>query len=143
MPQLSDGWQNILLDKATIGDTGTDDPPATRYIGLRYNGTEVSATGTAYARLSLTSATFWDAVTSSWVGNVNARVNAADFTFATPTADWGYVNELCIYDGISDTEPAQLFYLEGDTGESLYILDGAALTIAAGQLILYYWDSGS
>jgi len=141
MAQFSNDWQNVLLDKATTGDGGSDDPPATRYIGLRHNGIEVSSGGgSGYARLTLTSSTFWAAVVNSFIGATNARVNAASIEFGNPDTAWGYVNELCIYDGISDTSPAALFYLEGDTGETLYIEQDAPLVIYSGQLVLYYYD---
>ena len=141
MAQLSNDWQNVLLDKLTEGDTGTDDPPATRYIGLRNNTTEVSSGGGSnYARVALTSATFWTDATNVWPGATNARVNAADLVFNNPDTAWGYVNQLCIFDLIADTVPAKIFYLEGDTGETLFIYEDALLTIYTGQLVLYYWD---
>ncbi len=139
MGLLSDDYGNAALNALTSG--GVTDPPATRYFGLRYNGVEVSAGGSAYARVPITTSGWW--TTATFEEASFARTNVSSVSFATPTAPWGYVNELCLYDGAMDTVPAIVFTLTDDGGAALYIENGAALLILPGEIILYLYTGNS
>lgn len=59
-------------------------------------GTEVSATGTAYARAATTGAT-WNAAT----GNPASATNASTISFAQASASWGTVTHVGLMDASS------------------------------------------
>jgi hypothetical protein len=134
---INDTWQNAALDQLTVG--GAPEPPASRWFGLRYNGVEVAVPSSAYARVEITSATFWTPGTYALASN--ARVNADPLDFGTPTAAWGYVNELCLYDDELDTEPAKIFGL-AEGGGAVYIENGVPVIFNPGEIILYIYDGG-
>ena len=58
---------------------------------------EVSTSGTAYARVLTTAATQW-ATAASTTNDTTSKVLAADIAFATATADWGTVTHWGAYD---------------------------------------------
>ena len=82
--------------------------PATLYVALytanptdaNASGTEVS--GNAYARVAVTSATGWSAITDNGAGNGSVISNAGVITFATPTpAGWGTITGFALYDALT------------------------------------------
>ena len=94
-------------------------------------------TAAGYARQSITSATFW--TDSTFTNGDPCEVNAAALTFGTPSGvDWGYVNELCLYDGSGDTTPAKIFRIGDGTGASVvYLRDGVEVRFEIGEIILF------
>lgn len=77
MPTLTDIW--VALFTAAPGEAG--------------GGTEVSTTGTAYARVLVARAgASWDAPSAG------ATANAIVITFPSPTADWGVVTHMAFVD---------------------------------------------
>jgi len=82
--------------------------PATLYAALytanptdaNASGTEVS--GNAYARIGITSATGWSAITDNGAGNGSVISNSGIITFPTPTpAGWGTVTGFALYDALT------------------------------------------
>ncbi len=140
---VSDTYLEIALEQLTTG--GAANPPTTRYWGLRYSTTGNPASGVeltagGYARVAMTTATFWTAGT--FPDGSPAQVNAADLDFGTPSgADWGYVNELCLYDGATDTDPQMIFNIYDGTGiTAVYLRDAVPVIFGAGEVILYAQD---
>ena len=60
------------------------------------SGTEV--TGNAYARVAITSSTGWSAITDGGAGVGSSMTNTGVITFPTPTAAWGTVIGMALYD---------------------------------------------
>lgn len=107
---MSDYLENKLIDALLRGQTYT--MPTTVYVGLATTtgsdsacGTEVS--GGSYARVSVTSSLAnWagtqsagSTVASSGTGGTTSNNNAV--TFPAPTANWGTVTEVCVFDASS------------------------------------------
>lgn len=120
MAALSDFMENKLIDwllrAQAIGITGATAAagtgPATTYVGLLTaapsdtgGGTEV--TGGSYARVAVTSSlanwagTQAAASTSASSGTSGTTSNNASITFPTPSANWGTVTHMGIYDASS------------------------------------------
>lgn len=104
---MSDYLENKVIDWLFRGQTFT--VPTTQYFALATSagsdtacGTEVS--GGSYARASLASSlTNWagtqsSASTTASTGTGGTTSNNAAITFATPSAGWGTVVEVCVYD---------------------------------------------
>jgi hypothetical protein len=104
---MSDYLENRVIDWMIRGQTYT--PPTTLYLALATStgsdaacGTEV--TGGSYARASIVSSmTNWagtqsSASTTASSGTGGTTSNNITVTFATPTATWGTVAELCVFD---------------------------------------------
>lgn len=104
---LSDYLENKLVDALMRGQTYT--MPTTTYVALATTsgsdtacGTEVS--GGSYARVAVTSSL------ANWAGTQSAGSTAASsgtggtisnngtITFPAPTASWGSVTEVCVFD---------------------------------------------
>lgn len=104
---MSDYLENKLVDTFLRGQSYT--MPTTVYVALATStgsdsacGTEVS--GGSYARVSVTSSLAnWagtqsagSTVASTGTGGTTSNNNA--ITFASPTANWGTISEVCIFD---------------------------------------------
>lgn len=107
---MSDYLENKLIDHVFRGQAYT--APATQYVALATSagsdvacGTEVS--GNAYARVGVASSL------ANWAGTQSAGSTVASsgtsgttsnnttIAFPTPTATWGNVVEVCVYDAAS------------------------------------------
>jgi hypothetical protein len=108
-------------------------PPTTQYVALYTTApdikdgsgsAEVSVTGTAYARTSLTPASGWDAASGG------AIQNAAQIDYTLATASWGTVVGAAIVDTASGA-PTHYHAVDAftgvvmDSGDDFYIADGA------------------
>jgi hypothetical protein len=88
-------------------------------------GTEVSTSGTAYARADLTPASGWDASSGG------AIANAAQIDWAAATASWGTVLAAAIVDTDTPSAITKVLALDTftgvvmDNGDDFYIADGA------------------
>lgn len=90
-------------------------------------GTEVSTSGTAYDRVTTSSA--------DWtVGTTGHAENANDLTFPTATADWGTVVAFGILD--SGTPGAGNLLFWGPLSVSQTITNGGVAKFVAGQLTI-------
>lgn len=137
---LSDYLENKLMDFLLRGQTFT--PPATVYVGLLTaapsdsgGGTEVS--GGAYARVAVTSSE------ANWAGTQSAGSTTASsgtsgttsnngaITFPAPTANWGVITHMAVYD--ASTAGNLLFYAALTTSKTVNNGD-AAPSFAAGAL---------
>jgi hypothetical protein len=81
---------NKLIDHLLGSDTFTK--PAARYVALfigdpTAGGTEISTTGSAYARLS-----------SAFTIAANVATNTADLQWSAATTSWGTINYMAVYD---------------------------------------------
>lgn len=106
MAALSNYFENVLIDDLFRGIAYTS--PGTLYIGLltaapsdSTAGTEVS--GGSYARAAVVSGTStWtntqNSGTGASSGTSGTTTNAGSITFATPTAAWGTITHVGIYD---------------------------------------------
>ncbi len=139
MLYISTDYRVESLKPLTVGSAG--DPPATRWWGLRYNsgasvGSGVELSGSGYARVEMTTAGWWTATT--FVTGDPAYVNAAELTFGTPAADWGYYNELALYDAELDTDPVMIFAVNDGAGNNaVYARDDVEQKFDAGDIVLY------
>jgi len=127
MAEMSNYLENALLN-ATLNAT-TYTAPATVYVSLWTSnpgddgsGTEVSTSGTSYARTAVSFAT-----ASGTSGNV---LNDADVTFPTATASWGTVGWIGINDAA--TGGNLLYHTALDTAKA--IDSGDIFKIATGNL---------
>lgn len=140
MSALSDYLENKLVDLILRGQTFT--PPATVFVALLTaapsdagGGTEVSAAG--YARVGVTaSLANWagtqgagTTVASSGTGGQTSNNNAV--TFGAPTANWGSVTHVALFDASSGGN----LLAWGALSSAKTINNGdAAPSFAAGQL---------
>jgi hypothetical protein len=127
MAEMSNYLENALLNATLNGTTYT--APATVYVSLWTSnpgddgsGTEVSTSGTGYARTAVSFAT-----ASGTSGNV---LNDADVTFPTATASWGTVGWIGIND--NSTGGNLLYHTALDTAKA--IDSGDIFKIATGNL---------
>jgi hypothetical protein len=127
MAEMSNFLENALLN-ATLNAT-TYTAPATVYVSLwtsdptdAGSGTEVSTSGTGYARTEVSFAT-----ASGTSGNV---LNDADVTFPTATASWGTVGWIGINDAA--TSGNLLYHTALDTSKT--IDSGDIFKISTGNL---------
>lgn len=110
MAALSDYLENKLIDYLLRGQAFT--APATVYVGLLTSaptdaGGGVEVTGGAYARVAVSSSlanwagTQAAASTVASSGTSGTTSNNAAITFPAPTANWGSVTHIGIYDAAS------------------------------------------
>ena len=112
MAEFSNYLENALIDAVLRNTTYTS--PATVYVSLYTSnptdadsGTEVSTSGTAYAR---------QAVTFGAPSN-GVSTNSADVTFPTATASFGTVTHIGIHD--ASTSGNLLFHTPLDTSKTI------------------------
>ncbi len=127
MAEMSNFLENALINATLRATTYTS--PATVYVSLWTSnpgddgsGTEVSTSGTGYARTAVSFAT-----ASGTSGNV---LNDADVTFPTATASWGTVGWIGIND--AQTSGNLLYHTALDTAKA--IDSGDIFKIASGNL---------
>lgn len=90
----------------------------------------VEVSGGSYARASITTSTGWSTI--SGAPSAPAQIsNGSTVTFATPTANWGTVLAIGIYDASS---AGNLLYWNTITSQT--INSGVVASLAAGALIL-------
>ena len=125
MAEMSNYLENALLN-ATLNAT-TYTAPATVYVSLwtsdptdAGSGTEVSTSGTGYARTAVTFGAPSNGVTT----------NSADVTFPTATASWGTVGWIGINDAL--TSGNLLYHSPLDTAKA--IDTGDIFKISSGNL---------
>ena len=125
MAEFSNYLENALIDAVLRNTTYTS--PATVYVSLYTSnptdadsGTEVSTSGTAYAR---------QAVTFGAPSN-GVSTNSADVTFPTATASFGTVTHIGIHD--ASTSGNLLFHTPLDTSKT--IDSGDIFKITTGNL---------
>jgi hypothetical protein len=118
MAAFSNYLQNKVLDWMLRGQTFT--PPSTVYIGLfttndnAANNSGVEVSGGSYARVSVSSALAnWAGTqsagsTTASSGSSGATSNNGVLTFAAPTANWGSIQGIGIFD--ASTGGNLLFY---------------------------------
>lgn len=111
--------------------------PATTYVALfttaptsdaGTGGTEVS--GGSYARVGITSSSGWSAISGG--GTVAEQIsNAGVVTFATPSANWGTVVAVGLYDALT---VGNLLYFATITSQ--VINSGVVASFAVGALVI-------
>lgn len=143
MAAMSDFLENKILDWLLRGQSYS--PPATVYVALFTTGdndadsSKVEVSGGSYARVAVTSAL------ANWAGTQSAGSTTASsgtggttsnngaITFPAPTANWGSITGIGIYD--ASTGGNLLFY--GALGTSKTVNNGdPAPSIVAGSLTL-------
>jgi hypothetical protein len=125
MAEFSNYLENALINAVLRNTTYTS--PATVYVSLYTSdptdadsGTEVSTSGTGYARTAVTMGAPSDGVST----------NSADVTFPTATASWGTVTHIGIHD--ASTSGNLLFHTPLDTSKT--IDSGDIFKITTGNL---------
>jgi len=125
MSEMSNYLENALINVTLRATTYT--APATVYVSLwtsdptdAGSGTEVSTSGTSYARTAVTFAAPSNGVTT----------NSADVTFPTATASWGTVGWIGINDAL--TTGNLLYHTPLDTSKT--IDSGDIFKISTGNL---------
>lgn len=132
----SDYLENALLNH-TLGGASAGQAysaPANVFIALYTvapgetgGGTEVSTSGTGYARVQLANTTASFAATST-----STKTNAAAITFPTATADWGTV----VAFGIFDANSAGNLLYYGTLTTSKAINNGDTASFASGAITI-------
>ena len=84
---------NKLIDH--LLGSGTYTKPASKYVALYVgdpagSGTEVSTSGTGYARQS-----------AAFTITTNSATNTSQLTWSTATANWGTITHVAIYDAVT------------------------------------------
>lgn len=110
--------------------------PTTVYVALfttaptNDSGTgAVEVSGGAYARVAITTSSGWSAI--SGAPSAAAQIsNAGTITFATPTANWGTINAIGLYDA---STAGNLLYWTTFSGPT--ISSGVVASFAVGALI--------
>ena len=112
MAEFSNYLENALINAVLRNTTYTS--PATVYVSLYTSdptdadsGTEVSTSGTGYARTAVTFGAPSNGVST----------NSADVTFPTATASWGTVSHIGIHD--ASTSGNLLFHTPLDTSKTI------------------------
>lgn len=137
---MAAGGQSDYLNSAILNWLkGTTYPaaPATTYVALfttaptsdaGTGGTEVS--GGSYARAAITSSSGWSSISG---GGTSAEQisNAGVITFATPSANWGTVVAVGLYDAV--TAGNMLYFA---TITSQVINTGVVASFAGGALVI-------
>lgn len=135
---MSDYLENKLIDYVLRGQAYTT--PTTVYVGLFTSactdaggGTEV--TGGSYARVAVTSSlTSWAgtqaaASTTASTGTSGTTSNNSSITFPAPTANWGTITYVCVFDAASAGN--LLFYTALTTAKTVNNGDAAPSFAAA------------
>lgn len=130
------GKSTYLSDKMLnwLKGTAFATAPTTVYVALfttapaddGTGGTEVS--GGSYARASITTSTGWSAISGTSPRQIS---NGGTITFATPTANWGTIVAIGIYDA---STAGNLLYW--NTITSQVINSGVVASLAAGALVI-------
>jgi len=125
MAEFSNYLENALINAVLRNTSYTS--PATVYVSLYTSdptdadsGTEVSTSGTGYARTAVTFGAPSNGVST----------NSADVTFPTATASWGTVSHIGIHD--ASTSGNLLFHTPLDTSKT--IDSGDIFKITSGNL---------
>ena len=125
MAEFSNYLENALINAVLRNTSYTS--PATVYVSLYTSdptdadsGTEVSTSGTGYARTAVTFGAPSNGVST----------NSADVTFPTATASWGTVSHIGIHD--ASTSGNLLFHTPLDTSKT--IDSGDIFKITTGNL---------
>jgi len=125
MAEFSNYLENALINAVLRNTSYTS--PATVYVSLYTSdptdadsGTEVSTSGTSYARTAVTFGAPSNGVST----------NSADVTFPTATASWGTVTHIGIHD--ASTAGNLLFHTPLDTAKT--IDSGDIFKISTGNL---------
>lgn len=133
------GKSAYLEDKGLNWMKGTafGTAPTTVYVALfttnptADDGTgAVEVSGGAYARASITTSSGWSAISGSGV-SPHQISNAGVVTFATPTANWGTVIGIGIYDALT---AGNLLYWNSITSQ--VINTGVIASFAVGALVI-------
>lgn len=138
MAALSDYLENKIIDWLLRGQAYT--PPTTVYVGLvtvadndAAGGTEV--TGGSYARVAVTSSlanwagTQGAGTTVASTGTTGTTSNNAAITFPAPTANWGTIVGMRVFDAASGGN--ELFYAALTTNKTVNSSDPAPSFAAA------------
>lgn len=130
-------WASQQLMDFLLKGVAAPTLPATLYLALftttpalgGTGGTEVSTSGTGYARVALQRAT------STWTGPTGGTdqlyTNTSELIFPVPTANWGNIVSVGIYD--AQTAGNLVFISTITTSKPISLGDGSA-RILAGQL---------
>lgn len=120
---------------------GSWTPPGTLYVALftvlpnisTYGGTEVSGSGTSYARVAITKDTGWTGPTGSPATEYN---NTSDLTFPTPTGNWGTIVGAGLFntDNLATAFSSSLLYVAQLVSPKAVNNGDGAPRILAGQL---------
>jgi len=143
MAALSDYLENKLIDFTLRGQAFAQ--PTSVYFGLLTSapsdaggGTEVSLTGTAYARVQVncTLANFAGTQsagsTAASTGTSGQTSNNGPVTFGVPTANWGTITHIGIYDSVTGGN----LLVWGALAQSKTVNNGdAAPSFAAGSFV--------
>lgn len=143
MAGMIDSFEAAVLDHIMAGN-GTTVSPTNWYLALYTaapnedgtGGTEVSTSSTAYARQTLTSAS-WDDAAGAQPSTVK---NVGSISFPQATASWGTVTHfgLCA----SGTEGTADVKIWGALDTSKTVNNGDTVTFAADALIVQLGDPG-
>jgi len=103
MSIMTNYLEEKLIDHLFKTTAYSHSSPASWYIGLHTaafgedgsGGTEVSTSGTTYARVAVARGSGFTRASSS---NIRTVENAANITFGVPSANWGQVTHLGIWD---------------------------------------------
>tara|TARA_Y100000034_G_scaffold64195_1_gene77635 strand:- start:544 stop:972 length:429 start_codon:yes stop_codon:yes gene_type:complete len=107
MSAMTNYLENALIDHLFRATAYSHSSPASWYIGLHTaafgedgsGGTEVSTSGTNYARVGVVRGTgTWRNDTA---GDVKSTSNTSAITFAIPSANWGQITHVGIWDAAS------------------------------------------
>jgi len=106
MTIMTNYLEEKLIDHLFKAVAYSHSSPASWYVGLHTaqfgddasGGTEVSASGTNYARIAVTRGSGFTRASASDARTVE---NAANITFGVPSANWGQVTYVGIYDAVS------------------------------------------
>lgn len=93
----------------------------------------VEVSGGAYARQAITSSSGWSAISGSGV-SPHQISNAGVITFPTPTANWGAVIGIGIYNVVSGTVTTGLLWWNSITSQT--INTGVVASFAIGALVI-------
>lgn len=135
---LSNYLENNLIDTFLRGQTYT--MPTTVYVALATSSASDSACGTevsggSYARVSVTSSLAnWAGTqsagsTSASSGTGGTTSNNGTITFPSPTASWGSVTDVCVFD--ANTSGNLLWYVALTTPKTINNGDAAPSFAAA------------
>lgn len=126
--------ENLLLN--WLKGTAFASSPATTYVALYTtaptddSGTgAVEVTGGAYARVAITSSSGWSAISGAPAAAAQIS-NGSAVTFPTPTASWGTVVAVGLYDA---STAGNLLYWNTITSQAIGI--GVTASFAIGALV--------
>jgi hypothetical protein len=136
---FSDYLENAIA-KAIFHNTDFPAPTANVYVALFIaapddtgGGTEVSTSGTAYARVAVSTGTSGTGAGSGWDITDGVVTNAGVLTWNTATASWGAITSIGIFDAASGGNLLIRGNLDGG-GETIGI--NHRFELGAGQLQL-------